>query len=154
MFWHISIGGKIHALVWDFPTPIIPCEESPVWLWHICFPTFLQRLSSPSPDSEVQELRTDVTFTHQEVCFLEVWRHGTEMSEERGLWGMLNLLFQRLFFNFFLTLYCRLLQLGVCRLLSRTQTVTCSWTQHRLFYCLDGAVVPQNCLHYICTVLC
>lgn len=48
--------------------------------------------------SEQQELRTDVTFTHREVCFLEVWRRGTEKEVFAGCWTCFSKAFL-LFFN-------------------------------------------------------
>lgn len=66
------------------------CEESGVWLWHICFPAFLHPvfLTTSRLFPEKQELRTNVTLTHWEVCFLQVWRWRTEIIGERGLWWL------------------------------------------------------------------
>lgn len=122
--------GKIQAHVWDFPAPIIPCEESRVWPWHICFPTFLRPLGSPPPDSVFRAAGAE------NRCHIYTPRglfSGSVKTRdrERGLCWLLNLLFQS-FSPFFSTLICRLLHPGVYRLLSWTQTVTWTWIQHRL----------------------
>lgn len=58
---------------------------------------------------EQQELKTDVTFTHRAVCFLEVWRRGTEIIEERGLWWLFagcRTCFSKAFLKHYSTDYC------------------------------------------------
>lgn len=133
------LQGKWHDHVWDFPAPIIPWEESRVWLWHVCFPTSLRPVCSPPQTlcPEQQGLRTDVTFTHWEVCFLEVWKTGDrDYWRTRSLMAVRWLLNLKAFFKHYSTDYCTVAFTGF-----RDDQKKYTWTHCRLFTdCLEYAV--------------
>lgn len=85
------LQGKWHDHVWDFPAPIIPWEESRVWLWHVCFPTSLRPVCSPPPDSLSRAAGAWEQMSHlhtERFVFWKCGRRGTETTEERGLWWL------------------------------------------------------------------